>query len=459
MWYDVVTLCILIFATIRGAMKGIVWQLAVIASLVFCFFFSGSLSTAIAPMIRVEPPLNRWIAMFILYLGFSFVSFGVARILEGMIEQVKFEEYDRHLGAVLGLLKGSTFSIFLTFFLLTLSARSRESVLNSESGYAAAVIMDRLDGVMPRELYDVLDPYIRRLDSLERPGNRHEERELRRGGREEIADDRRDGARTIADERREIGRPVDETRPAPRNGADPFMDADPDQRPRRDRGDRLEPVADGRGLDERLPPRRIRDEPPRDSLDTDSSLPDWLSTLQGLDEGLKQLVRKAWRNTRAEHQPEFKRLLTTSVPEAIREIIRRWENGRPAEEADDGGYTSSRPADRRWDERRPARRREISSDRSSLEREIARATVDRDGDPRSAIDDIEASLQGVPEDVALNVLRDWRADLRGDGSDPDPDTTIRTRLNTRIVRQLQQAGISTRSLDTALQDRLRSELR
>ena len=78
MWYDLLTLVILMYAMFRGAMKGVVWQLATIAALLMCFFFSGTLSAALAPFIRVEPPLNQWIAMLILYLGFSFVSFGIA---------------------------------------------------------------------------------------------------------------------------------------------------------------------------------------------------------------------------------------------------------------------------------------------------------------------------------------------------------------------------------------------
>ena len=81
MWYDLLTLGILMYAMFRGAMKGIVWQLATIAALLMCFFFSGSLSHVIAPFIRVEEPLNKWIAMLVLYLGFSFVSFGVARVM------------------------------------------------------------------------------------------------------------------------------------------------------------------------------------------------------------------------------------------------------------------------------------------------------------------------------------------------------------------------------------------
>jgi membrane protein required for colicin V production len=170
MWYDLVVLAILLFATIRGAIKGIVWQLAVIAAVVLCFVFSGSLSLAIAPHLGIDPPLNRWVAMFALYVVFAFVSFGVARWLKAWIEKLKFVELDRHLGAVFGLIKGATIALVMTFFVVTLGDRAptvRDTVFNSWSGRAAAIIMDRLHPVMPRELHDTLEPYIHQLD---RPG-------------------------------------------------------------------------------------------------------------------------------------------------------------------------------------------------------------------------------------------------------------------------------------------------
>ena len=39
MWYDLLTLVILMYAMFRGAMKGVVWQLATIAALLMCFLF------------------------------------------------------------------------------------------------------------------------------------------------------------------------------------------------------------------------------------------------------------------------------------------------------------------------------------------------------------------------------------------------------------------------------------
>ena len=167
MWYDYLVLAILAYTTIRGAMKGIVWQLAAIGALIACFAFAEPLSLSVAPYISVDPPLNRWIAMLAIYLVFGFVTFAIARRLRSLIEKFRFVEYDRHMGAIFGFVKGVVICLVLTFFVVTLSASMRKDVLGSYSGHVAALIMDRLHPVMPKELHDVLEPYIHQLD---RPG-------------------------------------------------------------------------------------------------------------------------------------------------------------------------------------------------------------------------------------------------------------------------------------------------
>ncbi len=167
MWYDVLVAGVLLFAVIRGSIKGFVWQLATIAALVLCFAFSGSLSQDLAPYITLQPPLNRWVAMFGLYIIFSFLSFGVARVLKGWIDKAQFTEYDRHLGSMFGLIKGAIFVLVMTFFSFTLThhaPEARAAIFNSQTGKIAAVIMDRLHPVMPNELHAVLEPYIHTLD-------------------------------------------------------------------------------------------------------------------------------------------------------------------------------------------------------------------------------------------------------------------------------------------------------
>ncbi len=165
MWYDFVILAVLAYSAIRGAVKGFVWQVAVIAALLFCFFFSDSLSQQIAPHIALEEPFNRWVAMFLLYIGFSFLCFGAARLFRGWIEKIRFVEYDRHLGAIFGLVKGVLFALIITFFLVTFSKSMRSDIMNTKSGYYAAIIMDQLHPMMPESMHDALDPYIHLLDS------------------------------------------------------------------------------------------------------------------------------------------------------------------------------------------------------------------------------------------------------------------------------------------------------
>jgi uncharacterized membrane protein required for colicin V production len=515
MWYDLLTLGILMYAMFRGAMKGVVWQLATIAALLMCFFFSGSLSHVVAPFIRVEEPLNKWIAMLVLYLGFSFVSFGVARVMHEAIENMRIEALDRHLGALLGLVKGAMFSMFLTFFLVTLSHSARESIINSESGYVAAVAIDRLDPVIPGDLHALLEPYLRRMDprGIERE-HRDEEYARRQGDDrddpfvdDDRPDDRRDGLdRRDLDARADDHRSFDgDHRPADRPNDRRLSDDGPYAPDRRDDGIRRDAVPDR--------PRDRRDSafddaavdaPRRDRAVADDDLgppgddeSHWLSSLPAaLDQGLRLLARKAWRATRPEHRGELSRLLSSStVPDMIRKTLRDWQNGRPASSNapgfDDGPGLGGGPElasdrDRGDRDRGPGLGSDrgrplpgIDSDRgrlgddrgslgadrgptgdrrderASLERQIVRSLGSLSGgsDRPMAAEDIEAQFNGIPDDVALNVLRGWRTELRDQKSDPrDVDGTTLVR---RIRRELSRAGISIHTLDSATQDRLR----
>lgn len=275
MWFDALILCILIFATIRGAMKGIVWQLAVIASLVFCFFFAGGLSQALAPHIGVEAPLNRWISMFILYTVFSFLAFGAARLIRDWMEEIRFVEFDKHLGAVLGFVKGAIFCLFVTFFAVTLSEKFRGEVLESQSGRVAALVMDRLHPVMPAELHDVLEPYIHRLDQ---PGL-------------------------------DLKYTHDQT------------DADHDH----DHGDHDHGDSDHKHDDFDTPP-----DPFAKGSATGEDVTSWISKLPRFtDSGLERIVRDAFEHTSPEDRSELYDILRKSAPAVMKSIANQWQDGKP----------------------------------------------------------------------------------------------------------------------------------
>lgn len=164
MAYDFGVLLVLLFCLYRGASKGVAWQVAGIGALVLCFIFATPLSSVVAPTIPLEPPLNRWVAMLGIYLFFSFATFAVARAFREILEKARFQEFDKHLGAIFGLLKGLLFSLVFTFFIVAISEKARDYVLTTHTGHYAAIIMDRLNPIMPEELHAILEPYIHTLD-------------------------------------------------------------------------------------------------------------------------------------------------------------------------------------------------------------------------------------------------------------------------------------------------------
>ncbi len=156
MAYDLIVIGILLFSAWRGASKGMIWQLATIAGIIVCFVFAETVSVAVSPFLGIEAPLNRWVAIFGLYIVSSFAAFALARSLRGGLEKVKLDDFDRHLGGIFGLVKGVVFVLVLNFFAVTLTEQSREMVFHSQSGYYSAVLFQQISPVLPAELKQVL---------------------------------------------------------------------------------------------------------------------------------------------------------------------------------------------------------------------------------------------------------------------------------------------------------------
>jgi membrane protein required for colicin V production len=156
-------LVVLVGATVFGAYKGMAWQIASTASLVLSYLVALRFSEQLAPRFGQQAPLNRFIAMFVLYMATSLVVWLAFRVVANFINRVRLREFDRQMGALFGAAKGVLWCVAITFFAVTLSERARSAVLDSRSGYMIARLLDRADGVMPRELHGVLDPYLNRL--------------------------------------------------------------------------------------------------------------------------------------------------------------------------------------------------------------------------------------------------------------------------------------------------------
>jgi membrane protein required for colicin V production len=172
--YDICMLVVLVGATVFGAWKGMAWQVASAASLVLSYFVALRFSEQLAPRFGAQAPLNRFIAMAVLYAGTSIAIWVLFRMVAGIINRVKLKEFDRQMGAIFGAAKGILLCVAITFFAVTLSAQARGMVLESKSGHYIALFLDRAEGVMPQELHQVLDPYLNKLEKELEPGAKPE---------------------------------------------------------------------------------------------------------------------------------------------------------------------------------------------------------------------------------------------------------------------------------------------
>ena len=163
--YDILMVIVLVAATIFGAWKGMVWQLASLASLVVSYFVALQFSPQLAPMFGDQAPWNRFIAMLAVYIGCSLVIWLLFRVVAGFLDRVKLKEFDRQLGAIFGLAKGVLLCVAITFFAVSLlPGEKKETVLDSRSGHYIGVLLTKSHGLMPEEIHEVLHPYLNKLE-------------------------------------------------------------------------------------------------------------------------------------------------------------------------------------------------------------------------------------------------------------------------------------------------------
>lgn len=162
--YDIAMLVVLGGATVIGFFKGMAWQIASLASLGVSYFAALRFSPDVAPYFGQQAPLNRFLAMAAVYVGVSFAIWVGFRIVAGVIDRVRLKEFDRQVGALFGAAKGVLLCVVITFFAVSVSEQARGMILKSRSGYYIALLIDRAETVMPREIHEVLGPYLDKLD-------------------------------------------------------------------------------------------------------------------------------------------------------------------------------------------------------------------------------------------------------------------------------------------------------
>jgi membrane protein required for colicin V production len=206
--YDIIMLTLLGVATLYGALKGLAWQIASLASLVLSYLAAYKFRGELAAKIDATPPWNIFLAMLMLYAATSAVIWLLSAAVSATIDRWKFRDFDRQLGALAGFVKGVLFCVVVTLFVVTLLGETaRQSVVRSKSGAYIARLLHDTDSIMPPEIKSVLAPHIARLNAELDPNRRPDT----------VLDESRGGEPRVAVG--DLGAAWDKILPRPRPGA------------------------------------------------------------------------------------------------------------------------------------------------------------------------------------------------------------------------------------------------
>ncbi|APZ95741.1 CvpA family protein [Fuerstiella marisgermanici] len=399
-WYDIVVLAILAYCAWQGAQRGLVTQLAWIAALILCFKFADQLAPAIEPQINVEQPLRHWIAMFILYLGFSVGAFMLARILNSWLEQAKFKDFDRHLGGIFGLVKGGIIVMVITFFAVTLSESLKATVLQSGTGRVACRVLDGIEPLTPQYFpeywHDYLDRYQKELEPLH---NEH----IELG----------DGSSSLPGW---MGGDESSGGESSGGGSDGFN---------------LPGFIDGLA-------GAVGSGRPDDATDTGggTTLDElWRTLPQQMRQQFGDQIQKQWNSATPEQKQNFVNNLGRSFDREIPGVVSEFLSSIGSSTGQAGSVAGG-------------------SDVSGMLASIGRIYESAGYDSGYILQQTREHLVGLPEKVQAGVIRDWYADMSLQPNDPDNYTDVKTHIDVRILRQIDKAGVRLSDLSYELRQRL-----
>lgn len=164
--YDIIMLVVLGIATFMGAIKGFAWQIASLASIFVSYFVAYTFRNDVAKYIHAQEPWNGFLAMLLLFAGSSFVIWVVFRLMSSAIDQMRLRDFDRHMGALLGLGKGVLYCLLITMFAVTLlGPRQQQAIVDSRSGSYISQILTATNGIVwPKEVEQIVRPYLQRVE-------------------------------------------------------------------------------------------------------------------------------------------------------------------------------------------------------------------------------------------------------------------------------------------------------
>ncbi len=140
-WTDTVILIAAVAAFVLGLIKGFVWQITRLITIVGGCLLANRYSGDLAPTVRrvfpsLEEPVDRYIAYFVIFVAIALIVSLVAYLLRHVIESLQLGTYDRILGGGLGIVNGA---VLLMLALLGIGALAERDILIGDEPFRKTV--------------------------------------------------------------------------------------------------------------------------------------------------------------------------------------------------------------------------------------------------------------------------------------------------------------------------------
>ena len=147
--FDLFVLVVLVLATFWGGMRGIVSQVTSIFSWLASAYIATHYYYIVAKFMNASYAYYKPLAMIATFIVSALLIRIASNIVKNMVSLAGLKEFDRQMGAALGLLKGALLCLLVTFVLIILNGSSRSVVENSKSGPYFTAFISKIQRHLP----------------------------------------------------------------------------------------------------------------------------------------------------------------------------------------------------------------------------------------------------------------------------------------------------------------------
>lgn len=147
--FDIIVLAILVLSAFWGGMRGVVSQIATIASWAVSWFIAARYHTVIASFLSISDSSRAPIVVVVTFFLCALAIRIGAHFVKNVVSMAGLKEFDRQAGALFGLFKGALICLLITFFGVILSEKTREIVNDSKSGPFFVSVIEHVQARFP----------------------------------------------------------------------------------------------------------------------------------------------------------------------------------------------------------------------------------------------------------------------------------------------------------------------